>query len=321
MRMRKKIVWIDDNPGRESTARDLGAQFVNVKGRDLALALKKLLDGPSRRLVIIDHVLDKTTDTHPVFLRGSTIAEAIKEKWPYCPVIGVTNADKLRGIDLRTQEAYDALFPFVNFGKYFGRIRGIARGFALLAKTDSDIQKLIELLKPPGDEIERLLDTLTDDLKAPAQDASVASRIYRWVERLMDRPGFLFDALWSATFLGLSEAGFGKVARHFEKAKYRGVFARPDEARWWSSGLADRLYRRCEPAPGELSWHVGRRLAGINKEHFSSCYYCKEEFPETVAFLDEASNERRAMHLKCTVLHPLHKRELYFEDIRIMRGD
>jgi hypothetical protein len=317
----KIIVWIDDNPNRESTATDLGARFVNVKGKDIALELKTLLDGRSPQLVIIDHVLDKTAGTHPVFLRGSTIAEAIKEKWPSCPVIGVTNADKLRGIDLRTQEAYDALFPFVNFGKYFDRIRGIARGFALLAKTDSDIQTLIKLLKPPGDEIERLLDTLTDDLKAPAQDASVASRIYRWVEGLMDRPGFLLDPLWSATYLGLNEAGFEKVARHFEKAKYKGVFARPDEPRWWSSGLSGRLYKLCDPRPGELSWQVGRRLPGIKKEYLSSCYYCNKDFPETVAFLDEASNDRRAMHLKCTEPHPRYKRELYFEDIRMMRGE
>jgi hypothetical protein len=292
-----------------------------VKGQDPAPKLKILLEGPQPRLVIIDHVLDKTKDNHPVFVKGSTIAEAIKEKWPSCPVLGVTNADNLKGIDLRTQGAYDALFPFQNFGKYFDRIRGIARGFALLEKTDSDIQTLIKLLKPPDDQMRRLLEALTDDLKGSALDPSVPSRIYRWVGHLMERPGFLFDALWSATFLGLNETGFERVAPSFEKAKYNGVFARPDEPRWWSSGLSDRLFKRCPPEPGGLSWHVGRRLPGIKKEHFSSCYSCKEDFPETVAFLDEASKEQRAMHLKCTVLHPLHKREIYFEDIRMMRGD
>jgi hypothetical protein len=317
----KKIVWIDDNPGRQSTAADLGAHFINVRGKDPAPGLERLLNGPSPRLVLIDHVLDKTKDTHPVFLRGSTIAEAIKGKWPSCPVIGVTNADKLRGIDLRTQEAYDTLFVFQDFAKYFDRISGIARGFAVLAKNDPNPEKLIKLLKPPEDEVERLREALTYDLKARAGDKSVASRMYRWVERLMNHPGFLFDSLWSATFLGLNEAGFDKVARNFERAKYKGVFARPDEPHWWSGGLSDRLYKLRDPQPGELSWHVGRRLPGIRKEHFSSCYFCKEEFPETVAYLDVASNERRAMHLRCTELHPLHRRELYFEDIRVMRGE
>jgi hypothetical protein len=321
MSTRAKIVWLDDNPGRESTATDLGAHFINVKGKDLAPEVRGLLDRSSPQLVIIDHVLDKgAADTHPLFLRGSTIAEAIKEKWPACAVVGVTNVDNLTGIDLRTKGTYDALFPFHNFAKYFTRLSGIARGFRLVARTDPEPQKLIRLLKSPNDEIERLRDSLTDDLKAPSQDASVASRMYRWVERLMDRPGFLFDSLWSATLLGLNEAGFDKVKRKFESARYTGVFARPDEHRWWSGGLSDRLYELRPPKPSELSWHVGRRLPGIKKEDFSSCYYCKEEFPETVAFLDEASSERRAMHLKCTATHPFHKRELYFEDIRIMRG-
>jgi hypothetical protein len=316
----KKIVWIDDNPGRAATAKDLGTRFINVNGKDLALAVKTLLDSTAPPLIIIDHVLDKVAaNTHPVFLKGSTIAEAIKEKWPSCPVVGVTTADNLEDIDIRTKGTYDALFPFQHFAKYFNRITGIARGFALVARTDSDIQRLIKLLKPPQDEIDRLLDALTDDLKTSAQDASVASRLYRWVERLMNRPGFLFDRLWSATFLGLNEKGFVKVARTFETAKYSGLFGQPDEIRWWSRRLSELLYKQCDPKSAELSWHVGRRLQGIKREHFSSCYYCKEEFPETVAFLDEASSEQRAMHLKCTVLHPRHNRELHFEDIRMMR--
>ncbi len=317
----RKIVWIDDNPGRLSTAKDLGSRFVDVKDKHLAPELKKLLDGASPKLVIIDHVLDKTRDTHPVFLKGSTIAEAIKEKWPSCPVIGVTNADKLKGIDLRTQEAYDALLPFQNFSEYFDRIRGIARGFALLAKTDSDVHILIKRLKPPDGENARLFDALSDDLKASEQDQSAPSRIFHWVEHLMERPGFLLDSFWSATFVGLNENGFGKVSRLFERAKYRGVFSRPGDDRWWKSTLSEKLYKLCKPGLGELSWQAGRRLPSIKKEHFSTCYYCKGEYPETVAYLDETDKERRAMHLKCSVQHPLHKRELYFEDIRMMQGD
>lgn len=317
----RNIIWVDDNPGRRPTATDLGARFVDIRGKNPAPVLKKLLDGPSPRLVIIDHVLDKTSDAHPVFLKGSTIAEAIKEKYPACPVIGVTNAKKKKAIDLRTQEAYDKLIAFENFSEYFDRIKSIASGFALIAKTEGDIQRLIKLLKPPDDESKRLLDVLADDLKTSTDDPSVPSRVFRWVEHFVDRPGFLFDPLWSATFLGLNAAGFGKVSRMFEKAKYRGVFARPADQRWWKSALLGRLYKRCKPESGELSWQVGRRLPGVKKEHYSVCYKCKQEYPETVAFLDETDSERRAMHLKCTVEHPLHKRELYYEDIRMMQGD
>jgi hypothetical protein len=317
----RTIIWIDDNPGRERTADDIGAKFVNVQNKDLAQEVKELLSGPPPLLVILDHVLDKTTTENPVFQKGSTIAEAIKEQWPSCPVVGVTNADNVRDIDIRTKGTYDSLFSFQDFRKCIDRIDAIQKGFALVTRTNvRTAPKLVQLLKPPKDERDRLLAVLPDNLKESFRDPSVASRLYRWIDRLMERPGFLYDRLWAATLLGLTESGFQKVAGRFEKGKYGGVFARDDDPRWWSSRLSELLYERCKPEAGEMSWQVGRRLRGIKKEHHSRCYTCGEQFPDTVAYLDKVSDQQRAMHLKCTVLHPRYQRELYFEDIRMMRG-
>jgi hypothetical protein len=320
----KKIIWIDDNPDRSSTAEDLGAVFINVRKRDLAPVVEKLLKGSRPRLVILDHILDKTTTTNPLFQRGSTIAEAIKEQWPSCPVIGVTNQDKIQDIDRRTKETYDDLFPFHDFGKYIPRIYKTRKDFAFIAKTDlRTVHRLVQVLRPPKQEAERLAAALPDDLKEAFRDprSVVASRLYRWVDRLIDRPGFLYNSLWASTLLGLTELGFQKVAGRFEKGKYDGVFVRDDDARWWSSRLSDLLYKQCKPQSGEMSWHVGRRLRSIKKEHFSHCYACNEEFPDTVAYLDKVSDLQRAMHLKCTILHPRYQRELYFEDVRMMQGN
>ncbi len=313
----RRVVWIDDNPGRASTANDLGARFINVKGKELATELQNLLDGSSPKLIIIDHVLDKAADKNALLLKGSTIAGAIKERWPSCAVVGVTNADTIRDIDLRTKSTYDAIFPFQNFGNYFERISGIANGFAAVSKRDADPEELVGFLKGPRSDLPRLKEALSDDLKNN-QDASVPSRFYRWVDRLIERPGFLFDRLWSATFLGLTESGFARVERRFERAKYKGIFSREKDPRWWVTRLSEVLYKLSPPEPGELSWHVGRRLPRIKPSQVSSCYYCSEAFPEIVAYLDEKTEERRPMHLKCTTLHPRFARELYFEDLRIM---
>lgn len=318
----KAIVWIDDNPGRKRTAEDLGAKFINVENKDLAPKVEEFLTGPQPPLVILDHVLDKTTTTNPVFQKGSTIAEAIKERWPSCPVVGVTNVDNIKDIDVRTMRIYDALFPFQNFSQYIDRINAIKKGFAFVSRTKAmAASKLVRLLKPPEDEVERLVAALPDDLKKSFRDPSVASRLYRWIEGIMDRPGFLYNKLWAATFLGLTESGFRKVQGRFKQGKYTGVFARSDDPRWWSSRLSELLYKQGEPASEEMSWHVGRRLRGIKKDHYSRCYACNDESPpETVAYLDAASDQQRAMHLKCTVLHSRYQRELYFEDIRMMQA-
>ena len=157
------------------------------------------------------------------------------------------------------------MFPFQDFKKYFDRIGGIADGFALLGKKRLTQRTLVKLLKPPEDEIPRLLDALNDDLKTRSQDASSPSRIYRWVERLLKRAGFLYDALWSATFLGVNEAGFAKVADAFELAKYKGIFARPDDTRWWSSALASQLYQAVQ-STGRRTVVACRQATARNQE-------------------------------------------------------
>ncbi len=315
------IVWIDDNPGRARTADDLGAKFVNVQNKDLAPKVEELLTGPAPALVILDHVLDKTTTKNPVFQKGSTIAEAIKEKWPWCPVVGVTNVDNVQDIDLRTRETYDALFPFHDFRKHIDAIDAIRKGFALVTRTKTKTaRKLVQLLKPPEDDVDRLVAALPEDLKESSKDTSVASRLYRWVNHMVERPGFLFDHLWSATLLGLTEMGFDRVASRFKKARYNGVFSHNEAPRWWSSYLTQLLYKVCKPVAEEMPWQTGRQLPSVHEQHFSRCYVCRDEYPETVAYLDVKSDERRAMHLKCTVLHPHYKRELYFKDIRMMQG-
>ena len=318
----RTVIWIDDNPERKRTADDLGIRFVNVRDADLAKKVEDLLRGRQPKLIILDHILDKTATTNPLFKRGSTIAEAIKEQWPACPVVGVTNVDNVRDIDERTKGIYDALFSFQDFHKHIDHLYTIRKGFALVARRRArSARKLVQLLKPPEEEVDRLVATLPDDLKKSFYDPSVASRLYRWVDHLTGRPGFLYDRLWAATLLGLAVSGFEKVAESFEKGKYAGVFTRDDEPRWWLTRISELLYKQCDPEPGEMSWDTGRRLSGIRKEHFSRCYSCNKEFPETVAFLDERSDERHAMHLKCTVLDPRYKRELYFEDIRMMQGN
>jgi hypothetical protein len=326
VKTKRQIIWIDDDPNRERSA-DLLAEsssfpvkFEGMKNKDMAVELERILGGPQPSLVVLDHVLDQTSTTTALLRRGSTIAEALKEKWPACPVVGVTNRDRLNEIDVRTRQTYDDLFPLVNFGKYYEGIDTIARDFAKVAKSRvKTVAELVALFKPPQEETARLEAALPQDLKQSLPDRSVGSRLYRWFKQMLrGRPGFLYDILWSATFLGLNEDGFERVQPLFKKAVYVGVFAVNNEPRWWKSKLADILYSKFESAEGELSWHVGRRLPKIQPQHFSKCYVCDDDYPDTVAFLDTASEERRAMHSSCTVLDPRFKRELYFEDLRVM---
>ncbi|GAH64337.1 unnamed protein product [marine sediment metagenome] len=137
----------------------------------------------------------------------------------------------------------------------------------------------------------------------------------------MERPGFLYDRLWTATLLGLNENGFKKVEKLFTTAKYKGIFADESRERWWKSELI-RILSKHVNVPG-LPWEKGRSLPNITTRFYSKDYYSnfKEEYPETVAYTDETSNKRAQMKLKYTVPHPKYDKLLFFEEIRIMKAD
>jgi hypothetical protein len=181
---------------------------------------------------------------------------------------------------------------------------------------------LIQLLRPPKSDAGRLESILPDQLKADPEDASLPSRIYAWVQRvLVERPGFLYDELWSATLIGITPAAFDRLSKQFGGCRYVGAFSLPHRQRWWKAALTDLVYKAVPPDPREQTWHVGRRLRGVEKKDFSKCSVCGLDFPEVVAFEDATvDGKRHQMHLRCTVAHPRFSRELFFEEIRMMEG-
>lgn len=319
-----RVFWIDDDPGRKRFSDDIGASFIDARSTKFAEELNVVLTGTPPHLVVLDHFLRNVKLDNQMYKRGSTIAEAVKENWPTCPVVGITANANDSKISRRTRLNYDELFYSYRFLEHRKQIKSIAEGFARISKEEqADTLTLITLLKPLKKDESRLMAALPSELKSSILDDGVASTFYAWVRYLMDRPGFLFDHLWAATFVGLSDKGFRKVEDEFRKATYKGVFSNDDEPRWWANRLAEELFEKVPPGPAEMSWHVGRKLEGISIDDYSRCYKCRKinPPPETIAFLDRESEERRAMHFECTILHPSFKRELYFEDVRMMEDE
>lgn len=314
-----KIIWIDDNPDRAKTSVDIGAEFIDVnrKAGNIEEILQIFFAEGEPSLVILDHFLNDASSTNQLFQRGSTIAEAIKEQWPNCPVVGITNYD-VAGINERTRHAYDELFAFEKFGDHVEFLKALGGDFDCVeTATEDDPKSIVKLVKPPKEEIPRLVDSMPTPLKGDQIGQGYSSLYYEWVRKIKDKPGFLYDDLWAATFIGLNVDGFAKVKGLFEGAMYDGIFSDGVAERWWQFSLREILYDKVRPNSGEYSWQVGRRLTN-DEADYSVCHNCDGAFPETVAYLDATSAERQPMHLNCTALHPRFNRELFFEDIRIM---
>jgi len=321
-----RFVWIDDRPEREPMAENLGktvnasVMFIDVKGKDVGAVLESLLSTKEQpNLLIIDHVLDKTSGAS-MTRTGSTMAEAVRAKWPQCPVIGVTAARKRKNVNVLKESRYDHLFQAERIKDHVHCIRSTAEGFSqIVALLTPTIEAIIELIGVPDEDRPAFIRSLPDDLLTDLSDDSLATRLHAWMrDALFGRPGFLYDRLWAATIIGLNERGFRKVEGLFREARYDGVFDSPERERWWRGRIKEILYQLCPSDGKQLPWELGRKLDGITRSDLSRCYASGESLPETVAYVDVHSSERHAMRLRYTVPHPEYPALLYFEEVRVM---
>lgn len=322
-----RFVWIDDNPSRKHMAVALQdtlrirVDFLDVRNKDIEPALKVLRSQQRPALVIIDHILD--TRSEALMTKGSTVAELLRETWSSCPIVGITGAERRQRVDIYKERMYEELYSAGDFGEHSECVKSIAAGFRRVSRLTARGKTIAGSLErltgvPPEDRV-RFGRSLPGDLLADGAKDMLGRRFYAWLRDVFfARPGFLYDRLWVATMTGLNEKGFAKLGHVFDNAKYSGVFACPKKERWWGSLVKARLYQLCPSDGVQLPWELGRKLKGVGEPDLSKCYASGEACPETVAYIDESSDERHPMRLRHTVPHPRYPAILYFEDIRMM---
>lgn len=324
MSKKLKFVWIDDDENRNIACTNLEkhlkvkCDFVNVKPKDVDFL--SIIDNVKPDLILIDHNLtDIGTGT---IKKGSTISALIREKNPTLAIACITAQDIL-GIDSQQRMSYESIFSYDNITEHYFTMQSIALAYRKMKlNIPKDIIELLVLMKAPKEEQFRLETIVPFDIKENFHDQGIYTNISHWIrDVLFERPGFLYDSLWSATLLGLNESGFKKIEKLFLPAKYKGIFADESKERWWKCELTKILSKYVKTSG--LPWEKGRMLPGITPRYYSKDYYTdfNEEFPETVAYIDETTNERAQMKLKYTVSHPKFDKLLFFEDIKMMKAD
>ncbi len=321
------FLWIDDEPKRKAEAENLemrlkvNIEFIDVKDQSLPGVLSDILSREEPHLILMDHFLGNVKAGR--FNKGSTAAEIIREHWPECPIVCITEMG-LKDIDMHKQSIYEDIFQFGKISSYDSRLISTAKSFReLKKKRPQDLDEIIKLLRAPKDDCPRLKSIIPKELKDEDayKDESLLLTIYRWVSRiLMEKPGFLYDRLWTATLLGIKEESFNKVEHIFEKAKYKGIFSDSGRERWWQSKVKEILYSELPDTDCVYPWELGRQLPGLSDADFSKCHVSGEDFPETVAYTDVNVIERAPMRLRHTVPHPNFENLLFFEEIRMMKA-
>ncbi len=321
-----RIIWIDDSPDERSVeARNLDSRintrtsFINVEDQVTEEVIRdEVLTMEEPDLILMDHSLDRSDSDF--FKKGSTAAALIHERWPTCPIICITAVDS-HEVDSRQRSEYIELIPFEDISSFDQKFLTIAKGFRKLkANYPRNPQDILRMLKAPQEDYDKILAILPTQLKGESLSDTSLLELWRWLNNIFfERPGLLYDELWTATLLGVKPDSFHKIESLFTSTRYKGVFANDDEPRWWKSKVVGKLAEITQE-PG-MPWKIGRLLQGLKEGDFSICHVTDEDFPDTVAFVDETPNaEREQMKLRETKPHSRYQDMLFYEELRVMKG-
>lgn len=318
-----RFVWIDDNVSRASGY--IGGLDGILRNAPVETELEvipvteELVQVVDQRvgawkanppdLIIVDQ--DFSTIPRRVFdMHGSALAHLLRIQLSNTPIVCVSgqllNSDQFNIEDL---SEYTYLFDVnkLNTVNNLELLLAIAKDFSKLCFPSKQPirQLMINALNPPIVDQPVLSKILPDEFEGTFQHGTSPHRIARWILTVLMRyPGFLYDALETATFLGLTEAAFLAKARpHFERAQYSGPFATESNPMWWASALTDVLYELLPDVVAISPQEAGRQLSGIVESDFSRCAVTTEHTPppDVVAYTDATKSERRPVQHRYTI--------------------
>lgn len=313
-----RFVWIDDHPlrieqwkpvfeaGPESNEMSAQIEAFPIQ-EDLLPALQSWVTNNTDRppnLFMLDHNLQQAIKQGGLNLKGSSLAHLLRLNFPHTPIVCVTGQEiNSSSFDWEDLSEYTHVFPFaeLNIPEHLELIFTIAADYpkTCLEQSRNVRRDIVNALSPPESERESLFAILPEEFESNVVHGTTPHRIARWILNvLMERPGYLLDELGAATFVGLTQGAFQRIATDsFPSAIYKGPFATSARKLWWSSALSADLYANL-PAAADLPPQLaGRTLPGITASDFSVCFITgkSDPPPEVVAYLDEQQRDRAPM--------------------------
>lgn len=299
-------------------------EYISLFQKDTLNAVRKILlskpESKSPDIVLVDHVLDKTSDeSQQVLQKGVSVVPLLRERWPQSPMLAVTAAydDCLNEFG---SDIYEEVFDRQNIPTLGTFIPVIVAGYQAAART-SEMYDMLDALKVPEAEREVIQYALPDVCKKEYGTAKYVHELYRWFRHtLYAHAGFLYDKRWVSLTLGVAEQHFEHYQSKLEDYRYSGIWSEPNDPRWWKALLYSSILDRAETPHGKLIQEVAGKVFRIREEHRTKCAVCEKVWPETFAYADEntPADRQEPVHLRCSELHPRITAIPYFEEPRMM---
>jgi len=333
------VVWIDD----ESQDRTVDAKNIVFKRKKLHIQVFHPKDNkiddlivklkPDKRipdLFLVDYFLDQRAEqqTKEKFeARALTIAGRIREKLPEHPIYVVTNYPaKKEGVFISEAQAaniiFDKLLSLKEVQRYghdilyfdaldYARIRNSKR---------NSLEALYSLLEAPECAYSIIESVLPDELKKGISPLGNTISFANWVHNVLAiKPGILYDDIYTATYLGMAVQYLRSIDEKIIKAVYRGIFSTTNpRPLWWRCAINDILFssKKAKSSNKTNPWELGPIVFNVPKKYLAKCVVCGHPYPETVGTNIKDDSDIKPVHFKCSLPHPLKKRDLYFDEFR-----
>lgn len=280
-------------------------------------------------LIVIDQMLNVLSPSGLV-QRGSSVAVLLRAQVPSIPVVGVSGSDPAKVAALQ-KDQFIELFSreAVHKGHGVTDFYAIADGFRTVIDTvphlkDSTLHRsaLLKLIDAAPDDEELLFSCIPGEFKKPWDDETPHS-FARWMwHTFLGRPGFVFDDLEVATFLGVKLEGITKLQKHLSGCEYAGAFASGARRRWWLSKVRTKIRKLRDATAATPLWMLGRDIVK-DKELFSRSYgsSTKGTVPDVVAFQDGRYDTRKRVQTRIEDTEPVETDTppIGFEQLRVYR--
>lgn len=303
-----KIIYIDDDN------RELEKYELKFKSDDRSISRFKLIarkppKSPkdyeeirkeSPELILIDFNLTiPDADGKVIGISGVTLSTEMRQQFPEIPIVlftrkSIFNIQDYSNIKQTLSNIDKIIYKnelFSTNALFLETLYVLSIGYKKLRESKSKNQDdLLKLLKAPENEHENLK-LANPPMSSATKSIWSVSEIAKWInEILITYPGILYDAIHSATYLGITEEAFltTEVQQFFNKAKYLGIFT-PPENRWWKSKLLEIATSKMNKSESSFQIREGFPSAWkrINKNPIenSKCIYSGDSPAEWVCYI------------------------------------
>lgn len=319
----KTLYWIDDDhdqnsrrtphgPSARAIKDGLGVDF-EVKlfsaHEDYAEFIAKLPESKTYG-VLMDYKLTNV-GARAGSEYGTTWAAQLRALKPSIPIVGVSleNEKEVPKFRMENFLAFFSRKVFLDGKPPLLELKALLEGYTAIwrartrVSSTSGLDLMMKMVKAPEGAVELLRVSIPPALRG-IWDDETSHAAARWIwHQFQGEPGFLFDELEAATFLGIKKEAFSEFAAAFANARYTGVLACEDRPRWWvcqmraaaEKQIGQRLVGPVAQSRDKLLLSLGvdkTKTAGL----FAKAYgrHGSDQPPECVAYRDQDSkNEGR----------------------------